>query len=463
MKQILLALFSAWLFLLSSASSNAQFKQVATLPNTGVPVSGDFNNDGLPDIAVAGQDSEIKIYRNLGHNEYVLAASVQITVAPVTLRTADMNGDGKLDLIVDNSENENIDVYYGDGKFGFTYGASVLTNGCSWFEVGDVNNDGKVDIYDSGTGEIFLNQGNDNFEWTQDAAVGFGGRAQLVDVTGDGFLDVMVSTEKGFDIFKGNGKGGFSSASHYDPGLYCINTSVCSQGAAFVLGDFYGNGLLNIATLREACEGQNCYYNVTLYKNTGKGTFTKGASTLFHNTDGYYMVTVDLNNDQKPDLYIFNGRNVSPHAFGLMGDGAGHFTIGGSYLSPPNSAPIIVRDMSLDSKQDLIDIASGHTVLLLNETPRINCVPPSSARLSAKICSPLATQKSGTFTVRASGNSPAGVQRMELWIDGVKKSQSFTDQLSKSATVSAGKHRIAVVAVDQFAGKAQSSVSITVP
>lgn len=52
---------------------------------------------------------------------------------------------------------------------------------------------------------------------------------------------------------------------------------------------------------------------------------------------------------------------------------------------------------------------------------------------------------------------------MELWIDGVKKSQSFTDQLSKSATVSAGKHRIAVVAVDQFAGKAQSSVSITVP
>jgi len=65
--------------------------------------------------------------------------------------------------------------------------------------------------------------------------------------------------------------------------------------------------------------------------------------------------------------------------------------------------------------------------------------------------------------VRGSGNSPAGVQRLEIWIDGVKRGERWADQIEESFTLSIGSHQVAVVAVDQYRGYAKSTVSITIP
>jgi hypothetical protein len=65
--------------------------------------------------------------------------------------------------------------------------------------------------------------------------------------------------------------------------------------------------------------------------------------------------------------------------------------------------------------------------------------------------------------VKASGNSPAGVNQMQVWIDGKKKYVKWNDQLSKRFTLSSGKHKIAVVANDKFIGSAKTIVNVTVP
>jgi hypothetical protein len=62
--------------------------------------------------------------------------------------------------------------------------------------------------------------------------------------------------------------------------------------------------------------------------------------------------------------------------------------------------------------------------------------------------------------VSASGNSPAGISRVELWIDGKKRTEALGDQLRASVTVTAGRHRIAVVIVDTN-GTATHAVSVT--
>ncbi len=68
--------------------------------------AGDFNNDNLPDIAVANQyGSEVKILQNGGAFTFNTTTTVPGTTgwAPASLNNADMNGDGKTDLVVVNS------------------------------------------------------------------------------------------------------------------------------------------------------------------------------------------------------------------------------------------------------------------------------------------------------------------------------------------------------------------------
>ena len=68
-----------------------------------------------------------------------------------------------------------------------------------------------------------------------------------------------------------------------------------------------------------------------------------------------------------------------------------------------------------------------------------NCPPPSSANLAAKICG---ITDGATVTspvrVKASGNSPAGVNQLQVWIDGKKKYVKWGDQLSRSFTLIQG-------------------------
>jgi hypothetical protein len=93
-----------------------------------------------------------------------------------------------------------------------------------------------------------------------------------------------------------------------------------------------------------------------------------------------------------------------------------------------------------------------------------NCAPPNSANLAAKICG---IKDGATVTspllVKASGNSPAGVNQLQVWIDRKKQYVKWGDQLSKRFTLSTGKHRIAVVANDRFIGSAKTIVNVTVP
>jgi hypothetical protein len=65
--------------------------------------------------------------------------------------------------------------------------------------------------------------------------------------------------------------------------------------------------------------------------------------------------------------------------------------------------------------------------------------------------------------VRASGNSPAGVTQLQVWIDGKKQYVKCGDQLAKGFTLTSGKHRIAVAANDKFIGSAKTVVNVNVP
>jgi hypothetical protein len=118
----------------------------------------DFNGDGLADIAVSNSlpvsgNSTVSVLLGTGNGRFAGPTTFEIGVAGRGTGVADFNGDGKLDLVVANSNSNTVSVLLGDGKgsFGPKTDFAVGTNPRK-LAVADVNHDGKPDIITPNTG-----------------------------------------------------------------------------------------------------------------------------------------------------------------------------------------------------------------------------------------------------------------------------------------------------------------------
>lgn len=137
-------------------------EQDYTLPMSAVSVAvGDFNGDGLMDVAVGASDGTAGgVYVLLGKANHTLAAPVQIdsSLDPTGLTAGSLIGDGRSDLVVADQGNsgQQIDgalhVYLGDADGTFTAKTAPTTT-ASFYTVaalGDLNKDGKLDLLVAG-------------------------------------------------------------------------------------------------------------------------------------------------------------------------------------------------------------------------------------------------------------------------------------------------------------------------
>src|SRR5262249_8822092 len=126
----------------------------------GAVALGDVNNDGFLDLGVsskAGTNESVRIFlgnRTGGFNPAsgpALAVGVSAEgrdYKPV-LRFADLNEDGKLDLISANGQQNSIEIFLGDGQGGFSPGPIVKVERGGWnfsFAIGDLDADGHLDL-----------------------------------------------------------------------------------------------------------------------------------------------------------------------------------------------------------------------------------------------------------------------------------------------------------------------------
>src|SRR5262249_11232765 len=108
-------------------------------------VAGDFNGDGIPDLAVHGS-GEVNVLLGLGNGAFGAPIATSFSSTPGVMAAADFNGDGKLDLVV--AEGNLVHILLGDDSGAFPI-SSTLTNYASGpvaVAVGDFNGDGKADL-----------------------------------------------------------------------------------------------------------------------------------------------------------------------------------------------------------------------------------------------------------------------------------------------------------------------------
>ena len=293
----------------------------------------------------------------------------------VSVTVADVNGDGYPDLVMANAcvsysscnsqDAGSVSVLLGkgDGTFqtGVTYGSGGIT--ASSVAAADVNGDGKPDILvanwiGSGNGVVGVLLGNGDGTFQTPVAYDAGGyitfSVAVADLNGDGKPDIAVANFTGtVGVLLGNGDGTFQTAVTYSPG----GSGPHSVAAA----DLNGDGHLDLVVANQN-QGQIGAVSVLLGK--GDGTFL---SPVSYSSGGYWTfsaVIADVNHDGFPDVIVSNicasiNPNGTCNSGGelsvLLGNGDGTFQTPVAYYTccgAPNSS-VAVADLNGDGNPDI--------------------------------------------------------------------------------------------------------------
>ncbi len=216
---------------------------------------GDFDNDGLPDIAIATSD-RVLLFRNIGGGRFadVTQPARIVTINhPSGLIFVDYDHDGDLDLFV----------------------------------TGEGNNGSRPNV-------LWRNNGDKTFtDWTQQAGLGGEGSttaAMLTDLNNDRAVDLVVTGSGSTPTFFANPRDGAFRPTPLFP------ESGLPPTTGVIALDFNKDGWMDIALTHSGTPG------LSLWKNVDGKRFERVALPLQNATRGWSVAAIDFDNDGWLDL-----------------------------------------------------------------------------------------------------------------------------------------------------------------
>jgi flagellin len=265
-------------------------------------ISGDFNGDGNLDLAVNNLlVGQVRV--SFGDGRGSFSGGTTLTFAGVglasSLRVADFNGDGRDDIL--GQSNGNLYVATSNGS---TFAApTLLASGISDATVGDFDADGRQDIaYLVGANLLSrLGTGSGTFGAASTVAVGMTALyVRSGDFNGDGSADLVVTDGTTARTITGNGRGGFALGA---------STTLTDQGSeSWVVGDFNQDGISDLGYL-------NAGKGFTVALGRSNGSFAAGASYGTGSFRGNLELT-DINGDGYLDAFVGSDNDSAAYVLG---------------------------------------------------------------------------------------------------------------------------------------------------
>jgi hypothetical protein len=334
-------------------------------------VVADVNGDGKKDLISTYSTNSLIVLTNNGSGIFGSNAVLGVGKYPNAVAAADINGDGNVDLICANGD-KTLTVLTNNGNGVFGSNASYTVTGSPYSVIAaDINGDGYVDLisgcYSFGNNmamvSILTNNGSGGFGFNATFNLGSSPNnpevaLEAADLNGDGWPDLICAIPGSFKlmIYTNTGSGGLVYASSR-----FVNAYPDSVVAADV--DGYSNIQLvcvNFAanTITVLTNNGNCIFNVAYAVGVGSWP--------------YLVTAADINGDGKVDLITANV-GASPNYVGtltvLTNNGSGIFSSNANYTVGRGCQWVVPADVNGDGRLDLICANSGtNTLSVLTNT-----------------------------------------------------------------------------------------------
>lgn len=382
-----------FLFYASGLEAQLLLNTGSGLPGLGksTAVWADFNNDGLLDVAITGINGagakEAGLYLNNDDGTFTNSGVGLIPVSDGSLAVGDINNDGYVDLLLAGTDSDNNKVarLYKNSSGVFTPLALTLP-GVSFGTVhlSDMNNDGLTDIVLNGMNglntrvtQVYQNKGTDNFDLLTTPFIGTShGSVVIGDFNNDSYQDIVVtglnnSNQRTTRFYHNKGNGLFTEIATVLPAV---------RSGGLTTTDLNSDGYIDLLVMGNTASSTNL--SQLFLNNTGNGFL---ASYNFPPLIDGGSAFGDYDNDGLPDVVMF-GYDGAYQTFLYKNNGDETFSAVAAALPGNVSGGVHWIDYNHDNKLDLhmhgYSVSIPFSNLFENQQSVGNTLPNAPTNLS---------------------------------------------------------------------------------
>jgi hypothetical protein len=460
-----------------TAQTSASFEMsLDTNPviGNGTIVAGDFNGDGKPDVIIcAGTNGANmnELVLRLGNGDGTFQPPITIGQAgAVDMAAADLNNDGKLDLVVVAG---NLEVFYGNGDGTFQspvlYATPASPNSLA---VADLNGDGYPDIAvadDNGDLEIWNNSAGKSFTLAKEVVVNSPpedeAKVRAGRFNGDGIYHLAVENGLGLWVVWNDGREDFTPQ----------ELEGYQAPADMNVGDLNQDGMDDIIQTW-GCPGTSengapvgCA-SIDVFYGQGNNKFYK--NTVVSNDKGLFAPdspwAVDVNGDGVADIVAEETYNVNsaPGLYVWLGRPDGSYEQTPQAWIPTSMAAgsLVPGDFNRDGMMDFAQTLTGNgqTEFYINGGARGACTT-SEINPTVTVCQPVnGTYLPSPVTVEANAYDKNKVTALQEYIDGNLDYNQDVTSFTQPFSLGLGSHLLVTKAWDDTGLSFRSDRTISV-
>jgi hypothetical protein len=401
-------------------------------------IAADLNNDGRLDLVVANPTADsVNVLLGNGNGTFQSPKSSAAGDNPISIAVGDFNADGKLDVAAANGGTTGVSVMRGNGDGTFQAPSSIsIGEDPSSIAVGDFNGDGKLDL-------AAVSNTYQNYYDYYGYPGYYEGRVNVLLGSGSGSFAAPTSSSLGTgyhtsataadlngdnidDLVAVNSSYGYVTvATSSSTGDHLDVVGSYYAGGyleAVTVGDFTGDGVLDLATAGQILPG------------LGNGLFQEASGQYVYSSA---IATADFNADGKLDVGTADPSAATVSV--MLGHGDGTLTPPIDHAAGTSPVAVATGDFNGDGRADVAaaNAGSGNVSVLLN-----NGVWPAFNAPSISIGDPTITEgNTGTInavftvTLSSASNQAVTVNYATADVNDLNKATSGTDYQARSGQI----------------------------